>query len=43
MGIPIFGVNIPAPVVKIDKNNLEKYASLFRGIRDRKYTVTWRT
>lgn len=43
MGIPIFGVNIPAPTVKIDKNNLEKYADLFKGIRDRKNTVTWRT
>src|SRR3989339_882742 len=43
MGIPIFGINIPAPNVKIDKSLLEKYADLYRGIRDRKDTVSWRT
>lgn len=43
MGIPIFGINIPAPKVKIDKILLEKYADLYRGIRDKKDTVTWRT
>jgi phosphoribosylpyrophosphate synthetase len=43
MGVPIFGVNIPAPIVKIDKFNLEKYADLYKGIRNRKDTVTWRT
>lgn len=43
MGIPIFGVNIPAPVVKIPNDLLEKYADLYKGIRDRKDTVTWRT
>lgn len=43
MGIPIFGINIPAPKIKIDKTLLEKYADLYRGIRDRKDTVSWRT
>lgn len=43
MGVPIFGINIPAPKVKIDKTLLEKYADLYRGIRDKKDTVTWRT
>lgn len=43
MGVSLFGINIPAPKVKIDKILLEKYADLYRGIRDRKDTVTWRT
>lgn len=43
MGIPIFGVNIPAPIIKIPNDLLEKYADLYKGIRDRRDTVTWRT
>jgi hypothetical protein len=43
MGVPIFGINIPAPKVRISKESLEKYADLYRGIRDRKDTVSWRT
>lgn len=43
MGIPIFGVNIPAPIVKIPNDLLEKYADLYKGIRDTRDTVTWRT
>jgi len=43
MGVPIFGINIPAPKVKINPLLLEKYADLYRGIRDRKDTVSWRT
>jgi phosphoribosylpyrophosphate synthetase len=43
MGVPIFGLNIPAPKVRISKDKLEKYADLYRGIRDRKDTVSWRT
>src|SRR3989339_669521 len=36
MGISIFGINILAPNIRIDKLLLEKYADLYRGIRDRK-------
>lgn len=43
MGIALIGVNIPAPKVQIKKELLEKYADLYKGIRDRKDTVTWRT
>jgi len=43
MSIPIFGVNIPVPQIKIPNELLEKYADLYKGIRDRKDTVTWRT
>lgn len=43
MGVPIFGINIPAPKVKISPPLLEKYADLYRGIRDRNDTVSWRT
>jgi phosphoribosylpyrophosphate synthetase len=43
MGVLLLGINIPAPKVKIKPAMLEKYADLFRGIRDRKDTVSWRT
>jgi phosphoribosylpyrophosphate synthetase len=43
MGVPILGVNIPAPKVKIKPSLLEKYAALYRGIHDRSDTVSWRT
>jgi phosphoribosylpyrophosphate synthetase len=43
MGVPILGVNIPAPKVKIKPSLLEKYANLYRGIHDRGDTVSWRT
>lgn len=39
----VIGVNIPAPKVRIDKNLLGLYADLYKGIRDRKDTVSWRT
>ena len=39
----LVGVNIPAPKVRIPKESVEKYAQLFKGIRDRKDTVSWRT
>jgi phosphoribosylpyrophosphate synthetase len=39
----LIGVNIPAPKVRISKNEVEDYVNLYRGIRDRKDTVTWRT
>lgn len=43
MGSPFFGVNIPAPKVKIKKELLEKYVDLYKGIRDKKDMVSWRT
>jgi phosphoribosylpyrophosphate synthetase len=43
MRVPILGVNIPAPKVKVKTSLLEKYAGLYRGIHDRKDTVSWRT
>lgn len=43
MGEPIFGLNIPAPKIKISKENLEIYVNLYRGIRNNTDTVSWRT
>lgn len=43
MDIAILGVNVPAPPIPIKKELLEEYARLYKGIRSRKDTVTWRT
>jgi len=43
MDIPIFGVNVPAPPIRIKKELLEEYARLYKGIRNREDTVSWRT
>lgn len=43
METPIFGINIPAPKVKIKHELLEKYVDLYNGIRNKEDTVTWRT
>lgn len=43
MDIPIFGVNVPAPPIRIKKELLEEYARLYKGMRDREDTVSWRT
>ncbi|MFH1864224.1 MAG: phosphoribosyltransferase family protein [bacterium] len=43
MDVPIFGVNVPAPPIRIKKELLEEYARLYKGIRNREDTVSWRT
>ena len=43
MDIPIFGVNVPAPPVRIKKEFLEEYIKLYKGVRSREDTVSWRT
>lgn len=43
MDIPIFGVNVPVPPIRIKTELFEEYAKLYRGIRNREDTVSWRT
>jgi phosphoribosylpyrophosphate synthetase len=43
MDIPVFGVNVPAPPIRIKKELLEEYARLYKGIRNREDMVSWRT
>ena len=43
METSIFGLNIPAPCVRIKKELWEDYANLYKGIRNQEDPVTWRT